>query len=308
MRRLGLLLIIVALLVTACGNWAGAPKGGNPAKIAVLNWEKALAAHPRYGQLQAAKFELAAAQKLRDDQIASGKKQLELLQKLTEMKQQGQKSFMAADYALKMSELKIKERQRLQTEEKKLLAASEAEVAVARKEIENAYRERIVNLRLKLEALKLTKEEHQALAAELNRLTAEQRAKLHQVELARRQTVAAKLRPQLIALEAQMSKESLQVQEELMAKATGISEADKKRLAKGPEELGRLLEILNKKVDQKQKAYDELSEALESDLTGALQKVTNNKDYDLVISHIKVNISATDLTEQVVTELKNITK
>ena len=88
-------IIAAALLISACSTNVRGPQE----KIAVINWEQAVSAHPQYAKLEQGEKILQDLLNKRKGQEELAKAQLSSLNKLRSLRQLSQQSFMEADYA-----------------------------------------------------------------------------------------------------------------------------------------------------------------------------------------------------------------
>ena len=304
MRRLAYIILVVSLLVSACG---ALPKNADE-QIAVIDWQKAFSVHPHYDALQKAKADLDTAVKFRNEQAEQGKRQIALLNKLVEIKQSGKQSFMAADFATRIAEREALEHEKLASSIKTASQAADEIVAPEQEKILEAYRLPILNLRLKLENVKLTPEERTALEQELATTLNQQYGELSALEKHRQ----AIIREKLAAQKGESTENMLAYAAELKTTMSGeqltMAKTDEEKLGQGPKELSKLIASLDKQIEIKQKNYDRLRSEIDADVQSALLKVLNGRKDILVVKKPLVNLTAVDLTEKVCTELKTIKK
>ena len=304
MRWLAYIILVVSLLVSACG---ALPKNADE-QIAVIDWQKAFSVHPHYEALQQAKADLETAVKFRNEQAEQGKRQIALLNKLVEIKQSGKQSFMAADFATRIAEREALEHEKLASGIKTASQAADEIVAPEQEKILEAYRLPILNLRLKLENVKLTPEERAALEQELATTLNQQYGELSALEKHRQ----AIIREKLAAQKGESTENMLAYAAELKTTMSGeqltMAKTDEEKLGQGPKELSKLIASLDKQIEIKQKNYDRLRSEIDADVQSALLKVLNGRKDILVVKKPLVNLTAVDLTEKVCTELKTIKK
>ena len=304
MRWLAYIILVVSLLVSACG---ALPKNADE-QIAVIDWQKAFSVHPHYEAMQKAKADLETAVKFRNEQAEQGKRQIALLNKLVEIKQSGKQSFMAADFATRIAEREALEHEKLASSIKTASQAADEIVAPEQEKILEAYRLPILNLRLKLENVKLTPEERTALEQELATTLNQQYGELSALEKHRQ----AIIREKLAAQKGESTENMLAYAAELKTTMSGeqltMAQTDEEKLGQGPKELSKLIASLDKQIAIKQKNYDRLRSEIDADVQSALLKVLNGRKDILVVKKPLVNLTAVDLTEKVCTELKTIKK
>lgn len=93
-------IIAAALLISACSTNVRGPQE----KIAVINWEQAVSAHPQYAKLEQGEKILQDLLNKRKGQEELAKAQLSSLNKLRSLRQLSQQSFMEADFNTRMVE------------------------------------------------------------------------------------------------------------------------------------------------------------------------------------------------------------
>ncbi len=304
MRWLAYIILVVSLLVSACG---ALPKNAAE-QIAVIDWQKAFSVHPHYDALQKAKADLDTAVKFRNEQAEQGKRQIALLNKLVEIKQSGKQSFMAVDFATRIAEREAQEHEKLASGIKTASQAADEIVAPEQEKILEAYRLPILNLRLKLENVKLTPEERAALEQELAATLNKQYGELGVLEKHRQAIINEKLAIQKGASTESMLAYAAELKTTMSGEQLSMAKTDEAKLGQGPKELSKLIASLDKQVEIKQKNYDRLYSEIDADVQSALLKVLKGRKDILVVKKPLVNLTAVDLTEQVCTELKSIKK
>ena len=304
MRWLAYIILVVSLLVSACG---ALPKNADE-QIAVIDWQKACSVQPHYDALQKAKADLDTAVKFRNEQAEQGKRQIALLNKLVEIKQSGKQSFMAADFATRIAEREALEHEKLASGIKTASQAADEIVAPEQEKILEAYRLPILNLRLKLENVKLTPEERTALEQELATTLNQQYGELSALEKHRQAIIREKLAAQKGASTENMLAYAAELKTTMSGEQFTMAKTDEEKLGQGPKELSKLIASLDKQIAIKQKNYDRLRSEIDADVQSALLKVLNGRKDILVVKKPLVNLTAVDLTEKVCTELKTIKK
>ena len=302
MRWLAYIILVVSLLVSACG---ALPKNADE-QIAVIDWQKAFSVHPHYDALQKAKADLDTAVKFRNEQAEQGKRQIALLNKLVEIKQSGKQSFMAADFATRIAEREALEHEKLASGIKTASQAADEIVAPEQEKILEAYRLPILNLRLKLENVKLTPEERAALEQELATTLNQQYGELSALEKHRQAIIREKLATQKGESTENMLAYAAELKTTMSGEQLTMAKTDEEKLGQGPKELSKLIASLDKQIAIKQKNYDRLRSEIDADVQSALLKVLNGRKDILVVKKPLVNLTAVDLTEKVCTELKTI--
>lgn len=151
MRWLTIFIMIVAMLTSACGIHGGATDD----KIAVVDWDKVLAAHPKQEQLKAAKDAYDALVFNRRNQVVTGKTQLAALARLQQLKQNSKQNFLAADFNTRLAERETVEQDKLRAAYRDALTKAQASLTQDEQRQADEYKLKLFNLRLRYESLHL---------------------------------------------------------------------------------------------------------------------------------------------------------
>lgn len=274
--------------------------------IAVIDWQKAMKAHPKYKRLTQSTETVERATRLRDEQLSLGRKQLQLLDNLTKMKLTGKQNYTEAEFATRMAERETAENARLRKLERAAIREADAQLAKDKDAVEEVYRLPIVNLRIKLESVKMTTSARAAVVKELDDVLQARENDLAGIARKRNELVDKKMAPEMVAAHKSMADYAKELQEELLGKSMGIQGTTAEQLKQGPAELEKLIASMDKQIDLKKQSHDKLLDSINSDIESALKKVTLHKKYVLVLKDVKANISGVDVTDDVCTEIKNI--
>lgn len=274
--------------------------------IAVIDWQKAMKAHPKYKRLTQSTEAVERATRLRDEQLSLGRKQLQLLDNLTKMKLTGKQNYAEAEFATRMAERETAENARLRKLERAAIREADAQLAKDKDAVEEVYRLPIVNLRIKLESVKMTTSARAAVVKELDDVLQARENDLAGIARKRNELVDKKMTPEMVAAHKSMADYAKELQAELFGKSMGIQGTTAEQLKQGPAELEKLIASMDKQIDLKKQSHDKLLDSINSDIESALKKVTLHKKYVLVLKDVKANISGVDVTDDVCTEIKNI--
>ena len=161
MRWLLIVFTGLALMLSACN------KIGSGEKIAVVHWEKALQEHPQHARLQKLKDEYSLLLDKRREQEIVGKTQVSGLAKLYQLKRHSKQNFLSADFFTRMTEKQAAEQEKLKQLSGQLADQADKELAEEEKKLEEYYKLRLFNLRLKLDTVRMVPEERKKAEAEL---------------------------------------------------------------------------------------------------------------------------------------------
>lgn len=293
-------IIAAALLISACSTNVRGPQE----KIAVINWEQAVSAHPQYAKLEQGEKILQDLLNKRKGQEELAKAQLSSLNKLRSLRQLSQQSFMEADFNTRMVEQREIENAKLQ----KFVAQAEAEadnqLAERKKNIEEAYKLKLFNLRAILEAVKMKPDERQAVEKQLQELQKERGAQIAELQVEKRRLVDAKVLPYKAEAERRMRDMAQQQHAQAMQQLKSPEERDKEMLDAAPKALNNALSIIDREIDKQQEKNDSLKKQINQDIESQAVKLAHERGYTIVFNKFRVNMKAEDITAAIIKALK----
>lgn len=293
-------IIAAALLISACSTNVRGPQE----KIAVINWEQAVSAHPQYAKLEQGEKILQDLLNKRKGQEELAKAQLSSLNKLRSLRQLSQQSFMEADFNTRMVEQREIENAKLQ----KFVAQAEAEadnqLAERKKNIEEAYKLKLFNLRAILETVKMKPDERQAVEKQLQELQKERGAQIAELQAEKRRLVDAKVLPYKAEAEQRMRDMAQQQHAQAMKQLKSPEERDKEMLDAAPKALNNALSIIDREIDKQQEKNDSLKKQINQDIESQAVKLAHERGYTIVFNKFRVNMKAEDITAAIIKALK----
>lgn len=298
MRWLYSLIVIIAMLVSACGS-----KVSNE-KIAVVDWDKVLAAHPKAEQLKQMKNAYDSLLFSRRQQAETGKNQMAGLARLQNIKQKSQQSFLDADFTTKMAERDTVEQESLQKAYNQ--AVQEAQTAVAGDEqtLEEGFSLRLFNLRLRLETVRLLPAEKEKLLQELEQVQSERSAARAKLQSKKAALVRERMASEQAAKEARMQAFAEELKGQMQGQFTNNLQQDTVSFAQAPAAFADLLASVDKELDTRQQAVETLQASMKQDIEGLVMKLAKERGYTIVFHKYKANIKADDLTQELIQELQ----
>lgn len=293
-------IIAAALLISACSTNVRGPQE----KIAVINWEQAVSAHPQYAKLEQGEKILQDLLNKRKGQEELAKAQLSSLNKLRSLRQLSQQSFMEADFNTRMVEQREIENAKL----KKFAAQAEAEadnqLAERKKNVEEAYKLKIFNLRAILETVKMKPDERQAVEKQLQELQKERGEQIAELQAEKRRLVDAKVLPYKAEAEQRMRDMAQQQHAQAMQQLKSPEERDKEMLDAAPKALNNALSIIDREIDKQQEKNDSLKKQINQDIESQAVKLAHERGYTIVFNKFRVNMKAEDITAAIIKALK----
>lgn len=293
-------IIAAALLISACSTNVRGPQE----KIAVINWEQAVSAHPQYAKLEQGEKILQDLLNKRKGQEELAKAQLSSLNKLRSLRQLSQQSFMEADFNTRMVEQREIENAKLQKFVAQAEAEADAQLAERKKNVEEAYKLKIFNLRAILEAVKMKPDERQAVEKQLQELQKERGAQIAELQAEKRRLVDAKVLPYKAEAEQRMRDMAQHQHAQAMQQLKSPEERDKEMLDAAPKALNNALSIIDREIDKQQEKNDSLKKQINQDIESQAVKLAHERGYTIVFNKFRVNMKAEDITAAIIKALK----
>ena len=301
MRWLTPIILIVVLLTAACGH-----DPGGKDKIAVIDWDKAFSAHPKQTVLKQGEAELQKLLRYREEQAEIAKTQIAGLTRLQQLKQNSKADFLDAGFQTQMYAAEAKERKKLLDAYDAAVKEADAALAEQEKELEDAYQLKILNFRLRLEAIKMRPAEREVVQNELNQVQSEREQQRQQILAAKNKIIGAKMEPLVVETQARLKQHAEQLQQEMQGDMSGVLSKDQSDLAKVPEALTKAMAAIDKQADKLQESNEKLRAGIRNDIESNVIKLAHERQYTIVFHSVKVNIKADDITDDVVKALQNM--
>lgn len=301
MRWLTPIILIVVLLTAACGH-----DPGGKDKIAVIDWDKAFSAHPKQTVLKQGEAELQKLLRYREEQAEIAKTQIAGLTRLQQLKQNSKANFLDAGFQTQMYAVEAKERKKLLDAYDAAVKEADAALAEQEKELEDAYQLKILNLRLRLEAIKMRPAEREVVQNELNQVQSEREQQRQQILAAKNKIIGTKMEPLVAETQARLKQHAEQLQQEMQGDMSGVLSKDQSDLAKVPEALTKAMAAIDKQADKLQESNEKLRAGIRNDIESNVIKLAHERQYTIVFHSVKVNIKADDITDDVVKALQNM--
>lgn len=293
-------IIAAALLISACSTNVRGPQE----KIAVINWEQAVSAHPQYAKLEQGEKILQDLLNKRKGQEELAKAQLSSLNKLRSLRQLSQQSFMEADFNTRMVEQREIENAKLQKFVAQAEADADNQLAARKKDVEDAYKLKLFNLRAILEAVKMKPDERQAVEKQLQELQRERGAQIAELQAEKRRLVDAKVLPYKAEAEQRMRDMAQQQHAQAMQQLKSPEDRDKEMLDAAPKALNNALSIIDREIDKQQEKNDSLKKQINQDIESQAVKLAHERGYTIVFNKFRVNMKAEDITAAIIKALK----
>ncbi len=298
MRWLLIILTGLAFLLSACG------KTGSGEKLAVVNWDKVLKTHPQYEILHKKQEEYNLLLDRRKEQEIIGKTQMSGLAKLNQLKQHSKQNYLSADFLTRMTEKQTAEQQKLKQLSNRIADEVDKELAEEERKMNEHYRLQIFNLRLKLDTVRMIPEQRKKLEAELHAVQAardQDRMLLAQHKMS---IVAQRMQPHIEEVHRKLDAYARQLQSRMLEELKKSRAKDSSSLKAVPDALKELLNTVDQELDKRQQDIEVLETSIKKDMESAVLKLSKERHYSVVFYKYRVNISADDITGDVIAILK----
>ena len=298
MRWLLIVFTGLALMLSACS------KTGSGEKIAVVNWEKVLQEHPQHARLQKLKDEYNLLLDKRREQEIVGKTQMSSLAKLHQLKRNSKQNFLSADFFARMMEKQAAEQEKLKQLSGQFADQVDKELAEEEKKLDEHYKLRLFNLRLKLDTVRMVPEERSRVEAELKTLkAARDRDRMllmqHKIGL-----VNQRMQPHVDAMRQRLDAYARQLQSQMMEEMK--KGTDNPLLQKVPGALKELLGTIDGELDKRQQSIETLETSIKKDTESIVIKLAKERGYSIIFHKYRTNVSADDVTGDVISGLKKL--
>lgn len=302
------LLLAGLLLLSGCGfsRWQLPFRQDKP-RFAVVDWDRLVEQHPKYKEWQRRKEQLETAKWLRERQKENGQQQLALLGKMKKVREAGKGQFQSAQWSAQVAEKRAQEQDMLRKKRAALEEEAESRVKADRDAVEEKYRIPLFNLRLKLSSVKMSDAAQKALLQEQQELLDKRQKDRADVEAEKEQWLQQQMAADVAASQARLQAFSKELAGQVVQEQTGLSLTGKTpQNQEGQPELDKLLQSMDKEIQQQEDKEKQMREEIDSDILSAIKKVNLSRKYTLIFRNPRANISADDITDEVNTVVQQI--
>lgn len=299
-RSFAVTLVIAALMIAAgCASKTQDTKVPMQTQTGIINMEKAVKQHPQYSQLERLQKELSSLAQQVEQQAAQSAKPSST-SGLSANTGTGIQQALEQEFNARMADKKAELNKRLEAKLTEINQELGQQMQAYAQEIDKEYQPQIFSLQLKLKTVQLPKEEMATLQKELETLQSERGTKLAAKEQELSAQVSARMNPEQAALEKEMAAYAQTLNAELAKRAEMANSAS----ANAPQAAVNPGNDLSKAAAAKQQEIGALQEKIIKDIQEKTAKVAAERGLTEVITNIRLNISAMDITDAVVAEFK----
>lgn len=308
MKLMGL--FMTGLMLAACGHNA---QTTNSARIAVIRLEKAVQAHPEHARLLQGEKLFKGLVARREAQLALSKAQLDSLENLRGLKRLSEQTYLDAELRTELLEKEQLAQGKLMGLRYQAEKAYKKDFDAKRTALEEEYRLRIFNLRLEKDRAKTNTpfreraklpEKLAALDEEIKLLAHERGQRVFALEQEKQDFISARLAPKAAELHKEIQDYA---EQKRLANAQAIASSEgkyEKMMAAAPEAITKALALMDKEIKQQQEKNTALQKQIDSDIESAVVRLAKQRGYEVVLKKFKINVSAVDITDDVIAEVK----
>ena len=309
LKALGCLFVVSML--SACSNTAKVDQE----KIAVISWDKAVSGHLEYPRLQQGEKIVRSLVLRRDAQKDLAQSQMRSVQNLRALKQFSEKSYLDAELRTLLVEKEQINKARMFKKLREVETEVDEELAPKRKALEDEYRLRIFNLRMEKDRAKVDfrrrdNKNLEDIFADIDKqidlLKNERDIKILSLNGTRQALISEKMEPFVKILREESQKLVDDKQRENLEKISNSEGKYDKLMAAAPDALEKALAVMDKEIDKQQEKNSSLKKKINSDIEGVVVKLAKERGYTIVFNTFKANVSADNITDNVIAELKKL--
>lgn len=274
-------------------------------KFGVLESVRAVKAHPRYAELAALEKEMTELKRdiqMKMNRTAAMTMPSGLRMEISNNMVAGEQAARTeANQKLEAKETELNKRL-AEAELAKRRAASE-EMETYRQSISDEYKMKIFNIKLKLETLKISDETRKTMEEDMQKLQAEEETKLDEKYREILGRLSEEMRAEQQAATEEMDAYVKEVGESyglLGAKGASPNEAAMAELAELNQKLESDLKASQEAYEAKRRQHDEIEGMILRDIKLKVARIARERSLTVVFGDVRVNIDATDITDEVI--------
>lgn len=312
-----LLFLVTAVLVTGCSSWSSQQNTTPPPAVptvGVIDMRQAVQAHPKYSEhepLQKAittlEAQLAAAQ---TGAAVTPTGNLSPAGSYGDQVMSGIQATLEQEYQAKMTAKQNELTQRLEKKAAELKAGLDEELKAYTTEVEPNYQPQIFNLQLKMKTVQLSQEELDSLRKQMETLQKERDEKI----AAKNKELADRLTEQMKQEQASANTELNQYAEQLRKEQAAQAAAKQQEAATRIPSPSASLTMpsggdpqrveLERQLTAKQQELRNLEATIVEAVRDKAAQIATAKGLSAVLTNVNTNISAVDITSDVIAEFK----
>ncbi|MBP2627219.1 MAG: outer rane chaperone Skp (OmpH) [Firmicutes bacterium] len=302
-------MLVFALFTAGCGTKQAQDTKAPGPQVGIIDMNKAIKSHPKYNQLMVLgqQADTLAAQ-LEAQQLANQQSAATQGGSIPDMSQNQMAELNKAfeqEFNAKMSAKQEELNPKITAKADTIRRLLSDEMNAYNDQLDKEYQPQIFNLQLKLKTVQLAKEEAAVLQAELEKIQTQRSEALaaKQAQLAARMDEL--LAPEKAAVEQQLAAYAKQLNEEI-SKQAAAKQAE--IVARNNEQQIPAAQVeqapsqIQEQLAMKHQEIQALQGYIIANITEKTAKVAAESGFEAVLTNVAVNISAVDITTQVIAE------
>lgn len=309
------LIVTFATLLSGCMN-KPAQDTKTPPPTGMIDMDKAIKAHPRWSQLQELNQKLNTLYAQQQQKLAA-QTQATMPQAAEDGLppaadgQNGIDDFLSQEYEAKMAAKQTELKVILDEQTATVRQSIANEYQAYASELEKEYQPQIFSLQLKAKTIQMNKEEMAALQQEIDKIQAAKETKLKTKEQELSARLETAIAPQKTELEQQLSLYAHNLQAELEAKRAQKIAAQQAPASPAVKE-GQISPLSQQSVSTDngeeitvlKQQITVLEDLIVGDIKDKVAKIAAQEGIGTVLANVDVNVSARDITNEVIAEFK----
>lgn len=312
-----LLVLVTAVLVTGCSSRSSQQNTTPPPAaptVGVIDMRQAVQAHPKYSEhepLQKAittlEAQLAAAQA---GAAATPSGNFSPAGSYGDQVMSGVQATLEQEYQAKMTAKQNELTQRLEKKATELKAGLAGELKAYTAEVEPNYQPQIFNLQLKMKTVQLSQEEINSLSKQMEALQKERDEKIAAKDKALADRLAEQMKQEQASADTELNQYAEQLRKEQAAQAAAKQQEAAARIPSTSASLtmpsgGDSQRVeLERQLAAKQQELRNLEDTIVEAVRDKAAQIAAAKGLSAVLTNVTTNISAVDITSDVIAEFK----
>ena len=178
------------------------------------------------------------------------------------------------------------------------------ELAEEEKKLEEHYKLRLFNLRLKLDTVRMVPEQRSKVEEELKTARADRDRDRMLLVQHKMGLVSQRMQPHIEAMQQRLDAYARQLQGQMMEEMK--KGTDDPLLKKAPGALKELLGTIDEELDKRQQDIETLETSIKKDTESIVIKLAKERGYSIIFHKYRTNVSADDVTGDVISGLKKL--
>jgi hypothetical protein len=178
------------------------------------------------------------------------------------------------------------------------------QLAPQTKEIEDSYQLEIFNLRALLESVKMKPDERAAVEEKLKTVQRERGSRIMELQKQRQALMEEQLAPYREGMRQRMTEAAEELRQQIFSQREDKAKQEQEMLGLAPKALHNVLNIMDGEIDKQQEKNDRLRKQIDGDISSQAVKLAHERGYTIVFNRFKANVSAEDITDKVIEDLR----